>query len=218
MPRRHGRRPGGTRFRVEDSREWRVGLSPVGEFGDGALLALGEVLQRPRSIRHVGCAHVRDAGMIAVARGCPPSGGAGDRLSGTVGQGPSVLGVGIWDLSIAGVSSARRGHIQIGRRLAGPPNHPHHQEGGGAGKGSWYADARGHGSGQAAGHCKAADHRGATQLEKIEPSSAPTAARAIGAIARNCPDLKDLTLVGCVRWATRPARRSPVLGAAEHLD
>ena len=40
---------------------------------------------------------------------------------------------------------------------------------------------------------------GATQLEKIDLSECPDVrARAIGAIARNCPDLKDLTLVGCV--------------------
>ena len=39
----------------------------------------------------------------------------------------------------------------------------------------------------------------ATQLEKIDLSECPDVrARAIGAIARNCPDLKDLTLVGCV--------------------
>ena len=95
--------------------------------------------------------------------------------------------------------SARRGHMQIGRRLAGVTKTTT------TGRAAWRKQGpmvRAREAMEAVKQQATARPPitgGATQLEKIDLSECPDVrARAIGAIARNCPDLKDLTLVGCV--------------------
>lgn len=185
------------------------GCPRVGEFGDRALLALGRYCQDLVRLDMFGCAHVQDAGIIAVARGCPQLEEL--RVTGCrelSGKALSKLARcrNLRDLSIAGCERVKDADLCRLVGIVPPAPKPPPPPGG-----ELLARARARANAQRTPSRQSRpsteevvvkkppqDLGGVHKLQRLDVSHCPDVrARGIGAIAQRCPDLQEVTLVGC---------------------
>ena len=151
----------------------------VGEFGDRALLALGRFCPRLLNLDMFGCAHVQDAGVVAVANGCPKLRSlrlSGCReLSGTALVALASKSFDLRDLCVAGCKRIK--NIDL-RKLVGldlKTNNNNNED------------------------IEKEATLGCRRLMKLDVSGCDDVrASGLAAIAARCPQLRELTLRGCV--------------------